>query len=371
MLQRVVFWGLLFGIQYAGVAAQSITWKTPTKADLKANTQDSVWLDWSSSYTAPILRMWCKNQTDGDNLALVSHFKVDTNGPFEYIMDSFLEPNTMKMPLSCQPELAKDDEDDNGVLCPVGIVWSYDASLAMKTVSQAQAAVTTGAAVSKPSTPSPSSTPTPTSDPPSPTGTVTTRSPSQATVSPSNTQQSTEKSTEKSSGKSTEQSTADSSSGSTTNPTSSTDQSSTSSTTGSAQPSTPSTAGLEVDSKSGSGATTAPVASASSSSNNTGAIVGGVVGGIAVISFIIFAFLFLRRQKRNNRKSFSPVTNESSIWNLYFFNSHKKRILKEDAAPVYEKEGGGMARELEANPAGGKAVPYDPVELPAGSNYYR
>lgn len=43
------------------------------------------------------------------------------------------------------------------------------------------------------------------------------------------------------------------------------------------------------------------------------------------------------------------------------------------SGPVYEKEGGGMARELEANAAGGKgnhAVPYDPVELPVGSNQY-
>lgn len=297
-------------------------------------------------------------------------------------MDSFLEPNKMKMPLSCQPELAKDKAGTDAVVCPVGIVWSYDASLAMKTVSQAQAAapVTTGAAVPKPSTPTPSSTPTPTPDPPSPTGTVTTRSPSQATVPPSNTEQSKEQSKEQSTEKSTEQSTTDSSSGSTTNPTSSTDQPSasstagsdkpSSSTTGSAQPSTPSTAGSESDSKSGSGATTAPVASTSSSSNNTGAIVGGVVGGIAVIAFIIFGLLFLRRQKRN-RSSFTAVTNESSIWNFYFFNGHKKRIPKADAAPVYEKDGSGMARELEANAVGGKAVPYDPVELPVGSNYYR
>lgn len=70
MLQRVVFWGLLFGIQYAGVAAQTAIWKTPTKADLKANTQDSVWLDWSSTYPAPFLRMQCKS--DGGSLVVGS-----------------------------------------------------------------------------------------------------------------------------------------------------------------------------------------------------------------------------------------------------------------------------------------------------------
>ncbi|KFY21693.1 hypothetical protein V493_07192 [Pseudogymnoascus sp. VKM F-4281 (FW-2241)] len=322
MLQRVFFWGLFFGIQYAGAA---LTWKTPTSGDdLKANTQDSVWLDWSSTYPAPILRMFCLNETDGNKPALISSFEVDTNGPFEYIMDSFLEPNKMKYPLICNAELAKDEEDNSGVVCPVGIVWSYDAKLPVKTVSQTQAApsVTTSAA-SKPTTT--------TLDPIA--SKVTTGSPSQLTGSPSNT----------------EQSTADSSSPSPSNPTSSTEQTSTPSTGVSA---------------SESGVTTDGVSSASSRPNNTGAIVGGVVGGIAVLSFIIFGLLFLRRQKRNSASS-SPANSESLFANFSFF---KKGDAGVDAAPVYEKEGSGMARELEAN-AGGKANLTAPVELPAGANH--
>ncbi|KFY20267.1 hypothetical protein V491_03860 [Pseudogymnoascus sp. VKM F-3775] len=330
MRQQVAFWALLFSIQYAGAADLTATWKTPTSGDdLKANTQDSVWLDWTSNFPTPVLRMWCKNETDGGNLALASSFKVDSNGPFEYILDSFVEPYKVNFPLSCHAELARDDEDDNGVDCPVGIVWSLNADQAMKTVSQTQSVASTATSKASTTTQAQSS------------GTYTTGSPAQVTGSPSTTAQST----------------TDSPSQSTTNPTSSTDVSS-----------NPSTGTSESDS----GATTAPVASTSSSSNNTGAIVGGVIGGIAVLSFIIFGLIFLRRHKRNNAP-FPPVTNESSIWNFYFFNTHRKREAKVPSGPFYEKEGSGMARELEANAAGGKAnhaAPYNPVELPVSSNHY-
>lgn len=235
----------------------------------------------------------------------------------------------MKFPLSCHAQLASDGEDDNGVDCPVGIVWSLDETQAMKTVSRAQSVAST--ATSKAST----------TTQVQPSGSYTAGSPVQVTASSSTTVQST----------------TDSSSQSTANPTSS-----------AAESSKPSTGTSQSDS----GATTAPTASTSSSSNNTGAIVGGVIGGIAVLSFIIFGFIFLRRHKRNNT-TFAPVTNESSIWNFYFFNTHKKREPKVPSGPFYEKDGSGMARELEANVAGGTAnhaAPYDPAELPASSNHY-
>ncbi|OBT49140.1 hypothetical protein VE00_00029 [Pseudogymnoascus sp. WSF 3629] len=369
MLQRAVFWGgLLLNVQYTSAAA---TWKTPTTgADLKANTQDSVWLDWTSDYPAPVLRMLCKDVANGGNLVTVSHFVVDHNGPFEYIMDSFMEPNKMKYPLSCHAQLAKDDADTAGLDCPVGIVWSYDASKAMKTVSAIQAATAapTTAKSQAASTPTPvvsastTGSPSKVIAPPSVAEKSTTESPSQVTtVPPSTAKKSTTDLPSQSTTppSNTDKSTTDSSSQSTANPSSSTDKPSTSS---------------KGSSASDSGASTAPVATTSSSSNNTGAIVGGVVGGIAVISFIIFGLLFLRRQKRN-RTSFAPVTNnESSIWNFYFFNTQKRREQKIASGPVYEKEGSGMARELEANAAGGKgnqAAPYDPVELPVGSDYRR
>ena len=75
MLQRAVFWGgLLLNVQYASAAA---TWKTPTTgADLKANTQDSVWLDWTSDYPAPVLRMLCKDVANGGNLVTGSSLSI-------------------------------------------------------------------------------------------------------------------------------------------------------------------------------------------------------------------------------------------------------------------------------------------------------
>lgn len=64
-------------------------------------------------------------------VCLVSSFKVDTNGPFEYIMDSYLEPTKMAFPLSCHAELSRDDADETGVNTPVKIIWSYDESQAI------------------------------------------------------------------------------------------------------------------------------------------------------------------------------------------------------------------------------------------------
>ncbi|KFY99015.1 hypothetical protein V498_01055 [Pseudogymnoascus sp. VKM F-4517 (FW-2822)] len=361
MFLQVVFWGLLCGIRYVGAAAPTASWTTPTASngDLKANTQDSVWMDWKSTYDAPVLRMWCWDEAIGgealassfsvDNngpfeyikveltcvVCLASSFSVDNNGPFEYIMDSFMEPNKMPYPLSCQAELANGDDDDNGIRCPVKIVWSLDADIAAKTVN-APAKTTTAAPKTSSLSPSSTQTSVKVGDP-KVTGTS-----GLATPSPSNT----------------EQSTTDSPSKPTANLTSNTEQAS-----------SPSTGGSESDTNS----TTAPAASTSSSSNNTGAIVGGVVGGIAVLSFIIFAFLFLRRQRRN-RGSFSASANESSRWN-FFFNFENKQGVKADTGPVYEKEGSGMARELEANAAGGAwkanhTAPFSPVELPASSNQH-
>ncbi|OBT63356.1 hypothetical protein VE03_07231 [Pseudogymnoascus sp. 23342-1-I1] len=347
MLQQVVFGGLLFGIRYAGASVPPAVWTTPTAStgDLKANTQDSVWLDWTSTYATPVLRMWCWDDAAGGE-ALASSFSIDNNGPFEYIMDSFMEPNKMPYPLSCQAELANGDADNSGIRCPVKIVWSLNESVAMKTVN-APAKTTTIAPKTTSLSPSSTTTQVQVGEP------KVTSSTGLAPVSTAG------------------QPTADSLSQSTANPTSGTDQSSTSSTGASGQPTTPSAGGSASDSN----ATTAAAAPTSSSSNNTGAIVGGVVGGIAVLSFIVFAFLFLRRQKRN-RASYSTTTNESSIWNLYFFNSHKKEAaLKAETGPVYEKEGSGMARELEANSAGGPwkanhTALYSPVEMPAEPNRY-
>lgn len=70
-----VLWGLLFCIQHARAVVSTATWKTPTTGDsLVANTQDSVWLDWTSIYPTPVLRMWCKND--------VVNFVLGSSRPF-------------------------------------------------------------------------------------------------------------------------------------------------------------------------------------------------------------------------------------------------------------------------------------------------
>jgi hypothetical protein len=82
MRRRVVFWVgvILFDIRYAGVQAQKAVWKTPVKGEnVEANTIDSVLLDWTSTLPTTILRMWCQNKTDANNLflgSLVSHLQI-------------------------------------------------------------------------------------------------------------------------------------------------------------------------------------------------------------------------------------------------------------------------------------------------------
>jgi hypothetical protein len=134
------------------------------------------------------------------------------------------------------------------------------------------------------------------------------------------------------------------------------------------------------------------MAATNTDTNNTGVIVGGVIGGVAVLSLIIFGFFFLRRQRLNS--ALSPAANESSKWRASFFRRQSK-----GPTPVFEKDGngiireldgsgmaremeaGGMERGLEANAGDVKAnrtvpyynVPYNsrsPVELPASSNHY-
>jgi hypothetical protein len=376
MRHLVVFWVLLFDIRYAGVQAQTAIWKFPTQGEgLQANTIDTVLLDWTSTLPSTILRMWCQNGTDGGNFALgasvsllrlkvrvelkcivcsASSFYVDSTGPFKYVMETY-EPNETAFPLSCHAELAADPLG-SGFDSPAGIVWSSDSAQAAKTISQTQAA--SSVTVTVVSTPSPSSTPT--SVPPSTTGSTTTDSLSQSTT-----------------------------------PTPSTKQPTTLSTKSSESPS---------------GATTASQPSTSASPNNTGAIVGGAIGCVALLSFIILALLFLRKYQRD-RASSSSIAAEPSKRGFYLFNVYKKRGAKARITGVFEKEGdygayekegtrlshGGGVQEKEGSGAsrwgqvhelqgiatwkktmsrgeswaGGEedhAMRYSPVELPGGSN---
>ncbi|OAF54436.1 hypothetical protein VC83_09243 [Pseudogymnoascus destructans] len=339
MRRLVVFWVgvLLFDIQYAGVQAQKAVWKTPVKGEnLEANTIDSVLLDWTSTLPTTILRMWCQNKTDANNLVLASSFFVDSKGPFEYVMEQYLQDKT-EFPLACHAELAEKPVG-GGTDCPAAIVWSSNAAEAAKTVSQTKAASTvtiTPSANSTPpgQTPTPTPTPTPSSTPPSTTDSTTSDSPSKPPTPTSSTgPEETAKSPTNSSGE---------------NP---------------------------------SGATTAPVAPASTP-NSTGAIIGGAIGGVALIAFIILAVLFLRKFQRN--RAASPIPTESTRRSFYLFNAYNKRGPKARTTGVFEKEGeyGLGVQEKEGGdvsrsggvyelPESQRERRYSPVELPGGSVYY-
>ncbi|KFY21694.1 hypothetical protein V493_07193 [Pseudogymnoascus sp. VKM F-4281 (FW-2241)] len=345
MRRLVAFWALLLDIRYVGVHAQKAVWKTPVKGEgLKPNTIDTVLLDWTSTLPTTILRMWCQNKTDANNLFLASSFYVESNGPFEYIMEDFLQDNT-EFPLACHAELAEKPVGA-GTDCPAAIVWSSNAAEAAKTVSQTKAAPTVTVTPSPSSTP-PSSTPSPTpsSTPESSSADSTiTGSPSKSTTAISST------GTEESAKPST-----NSSDSSTTLPTE--------------------------NAENPSAATTAPIPAASSSPNNIGAIVGGAIGGVALISFIILAVLFLRKFQRN--RAATPVAAESTRRSFYLFNSHNKRGLKARTTGVFEKEGeyglGIQEKEASGVPRNGRIYElpenrgerrFSPVELP-GSSIYR
>ncbi|KFX86426.1 hypothetical protein O988_09585, partial [Pseudogymnoascus sp. VKM F-3808] len=114
--------------------------------------------------------MWCGNDTYRDLNNIVSSFKVDTNGPFEYILDSYYLPfphkGFLEYPLICKPQLTSDGtiNKDRGGYMQLQLTFTSDASQAKKTVSETQSV---------------------------PPATTTTDSPSQSTSNPtSNTKQS-------------------------------------------------------------------------------------------------------------------------------------------------------------------------------------
>ncbi|OBT72716.1 hypothetical protein VF21_08831 [Pseudogymnoascus sp. 05NY08] len=345
MRRLVVLWVgvLLFDIRYAGVQAQKAVWKTPVKGEnLEANTIDSVLLDWTSTLPTTILRMWCQNKTDANNLVLASSFYVDSKGPFKYVMEKYLQDKT-EFPLACHAELAENPVG-GGTDCPAAIVWSSNAAEAAKTVSQKTAAPTVTVTPSPSSTPIPTPSATPSSTPPSTTDSTTTDSPSKSTTPPSST---------------------------------GTEETSKSSTNSSGEPATLPTKIAETPL----GATTAPIAPAPASPNNTGAIIGGAIGGVALIAFIILAVLFLRKFQRN--RAASPIPTESTRRSFYLFNAYNKRGPKARTTGVFEKEGeyglgiqekegsdvsrGGRVYEL---PESRRERRYSPVELPGSSINY-
>jgi hypothetical protein len=276
----------------------------------------------------------------------VSSFYVDSTGPFKYVLTTY-DANPSGFPLACHSELAADPLG-SGFDCPAGITWTSNAAQVAKTISQTQAASSVTVTV------------------------VTT------TSSPS----------------------------STTSTTSSSSQASTTGSSSTKQPTTLPTNG----SQNVTGATTGSQPSISASPNNTGAIVGGAIGGVALLSFIILALLFLRKYQRDHTTSPKPI--ETSKRGFYLFNAYNKRGPKARTSGIFEKEGdygahekdgtrwsfwgrvpekegsrvsrSGHAHELQGSAAWRKTMPRDgiwvggqedhamqnsPVELPGGSHY--
>ncbi|KFY09677.1 hypothetical protein V492_05392 [Pseudogymnoascus sp. VKM F-4246] len=339
----VVFWALLFSILYAGVQAQKAVWKSPAKIGLlKANTIDSVLLDWTSTLPTTILRMWCQNKTDSNNLVLASSFYVESKGPFEYVMEEYLQ-DKIEFPMECHAELAQEPVG-GGTDCPAAILWSSNAAEAAKTVSETIPASSPTVAVtpSKSSTPAPTITPnsTPSLVPPSTANSATTDAPNPTTPPSSTVTEDTTKP-----------------------PTNTSEKPS----------SLPTKSSENVSS-----ATTTPVPPAPTAPNNTGAIIGAAIGSVALISFIILAVLFLRKFQRN--RASSPTPNESTRRSFYLFNSYNKRGPKARTTGVFEKDGdyGLQAQEKEGSevsrvyelPESQRERRYSPVELPGSSMHY-
>ncbi|KAE9376881.1 hypothetical protein N431DRAFT_555177 [Stipitochalara longipes BDJ] len=135
--------------------------------------------------------------------------------------------------------------------------------------------------------------------------------------------------------------------------------------------------------------TTAPQPSTPASPNNTGPIVGGVIGGIALISFIILALLFLRKYRRDHTSSSLSAT-EPSKQGFHLSSFYKKGGPKAGTTGIFEKEGdhgayekdatglseGTKVPELQGSVAwkkppsrGDDAIHYHPVELPDHSSF--
>lgn len=85
--------------------------------------------------------------------------------------------------------------------------------------------------------------------------------------------------------------------------------------------------------------TTSSATSLPSASNNTGAIVGGVLGGLALICLVVFCALFLRwfGRRQNPRSPPSPSRISRGWWH------HQPETTKMQTAGLHEKDGTSSA----------------------------
>ncbi|KFX90876.1 hypothetical protein V490_06215 [Pseudogymnoascus sp. VKM F-3557] len=321
MRQRVAVGALFLGVQYAVVQAQTAIWKSPVHNDLEANAKDSLRLDWefSTPVLEPWLTMWCANDTYRDAFNYVSGFKVDTNGPFEYILDSYYLPFPLKgyldFPLICKAQLTSDNivNKERGGYMPHQLTFTSDASQAKKTVSETQSV---------------------------PPATTTTDSPSQSTS----------------------------------NPTSSTEQSSTP-TGGLKSDSSATTVPVAPTSSSHNniGAIVGGVVGGV-------AIIAFIIFAIIFMRNVQRKREASPATTESKRRSLNPF-DAYKLWpkahTTGIFEKDANGIIfeKDGDGMIIEKDGDGMIRELEANTVGGRVKYTMPrqslVELPGDSSYYR
>ncbi|KAH7321735.1 hypothetical protein BKA65DRAFT_556081 [Rhexocercosporidium sp. MPI-PUGE-AT-0058] len=253
-------------------------------------------------------------------------------------------PGQKAFPVACHAQLAV-EANGAGVDGPVGITWTSQSAKAARTFSLDSSGTTSLPIVT-------------TTSSALPTASNTSQLPVESAKS------STRPSTGSTGSSSRASSTSTGSSSSVTTPAISSSPSPTSSPPNTAtNPGPTSGAIASTDSKSG-------------GSNNVGAIVGGVIGGLALLCFIIFGALFLRKYQRKDDNSAPKRTPSNSWWRRIYRTTemqtgglHEKDgdvvlpRLEKDGNQLHEMVGDMPARhEKEASLVQNRR--YTPIELP-------
>jgi hypothetical protein len=225
-----------------------------------------------------------------------SAFSVEPSGEYGYVI-SRDDPTQTTFPVACHANLAN-AADGSGVDDPVGVTFTSQNNVAAQTFSL----ITTNAATSTPVT-SKSPTPTITASTSSTTATTGTGG---STSSPSSTSQPPPTTNIRSQSAATTLSTSTVASTST--------------------PAAPSNN------------------SAIHQSNNLGAMVGGGIGGAALVVFFVLGILFIRKYQR--RPDDSTKRNSKSWWRRTYRTTEIQTdgLHEKDGRAIYEKEGSGPIR---------------------------
>jgi len=298
----------------AGVLAQtsSASWIYPLVDDTTINYIDTIYLQWTSNYQSAFLHMWCQaNDSIGNDVVLGSAFSVEPSGEYGYVI-SRDDPSQTTFPVACHANLAY-ATDGSGVDDPVGVTFTSQNNVAAQTFSL----ITTTAVTSTP---------------------VTSKSLTSAITASTS-------STGSTSG----------TGGTTSSPSIISQPPPTTNTRSQSAAATLSTFIVA--------STSTPAASSNNStiphSNNLGAIVGGSIGGTALVVFFVLGILFIRKYQR--RPDDSTNRNSKSWWRPTYRTTemqtgglHEKAgdsivRYETDGRAIHEKEGSGpMSLEKEA-----------------------